>query len=47
MLIENQLHRVVLKRDIAWLEGVCTWMGEHLNAHEYPLRFASVAEDFD
>jgi len=43
MLIANQMHRVVLKRDIPWLESVYTWMGENLNAHEYPLRFAIVA----
>lgn len=43
MLIDNQMHRVALKRGTSWLESLSTWLGESLQPHEYPLRFAIVA----
>jgi hypothetical protein len=43
MRIENQRHCVKLRRDTSGLETVSTWIREHLNPCEYPLRFAIVA----
>jgi len=43
MLIDNQQHIIPLKQNRSWLDTISTWIEQHLDPDEYPLRFAIVA----
>jgi hypothetical protein len=43
MLINNQSYRVKRKDDATWLDTISSCINKHLEANQYPLRFAIVA----
>ena len=43
MLIDNQQYIIPFKQGTPWLTQISTWIKQHLDTHEYPLRFAIVS----